>query len=139
QQAKYQQSQPDNPTPETDLLLISQSDIAECWHEIAGIYVAPTVEQYIVNLVEMTRHPDRVSEAFASYISLGVSPRGTLALDRCGRACAWLDGRDAVLPEDIQRIAPAVLRHRLLLSYQANADNCTPDQAIAMLLDAVVA
>lgn len=138
QQAKYQQKQPDNPPPETDPLLISQQDIAECWREIAAIYVAPTVEQYIVNLVEMTRHPDRVSDTFAGYISLGVSPRGTLALDRCGRACAWLDGRDAVLPEDIQRIAPAVLRHRLLLSYQANADNCTPDQAIAMLLNAVV-
>lgn len=139
QQAKYQAAQHENPVPETDPLLISQQDIAECWREIATVYVAPTVEQYIVNLVEMTRHPDQVSEVFASYISLGISPRGTLALDRCGRACAWLDGRDAVLPEDIQRIAPAVLRHRLLLSYQANADNCTPDQAIAMLLSAVVA
>lgn len=139
QQAKYQAAQHENPVSETDPLLISQQDIAECWREIATVYVAPTVEQYIVNLVEMTRHPDQVSEAFAGYISLGISPRGTLALDRCGRACAWLDGRDAVLPEDIQRIAPAVLRHRLLLSYQANADNCTPDQAIAMLLSAVVA
>lgn len=139
QQAKYQADQHENPVPETDPLLISQQDIAECWREIATVYVAPTVEQYIVNLVEMTRHPDQVSEVFAGYISLGISPRGTLALDRCGRACAWLDGRDAVLPEDIQRIAPAVLRHRLLLSYQANADNCTPDQAIAMLLSAVVA
>ncbi|MEG3111562.1 MoxR family ATPase [Pantoea sp. T14] len=139
QQAKYQAAQHENPVPETDPLLISQQDIAECWREIATVYVAPTVEQYIVNLVEMTRHPDQVSEVFAGYISLGISPRGTLALDRCGRACAWLDGRDAVLPEDIQRIAPAVLRHRLLLSYQANADNCTPDQAIAMLLSAVVA
>ena len=139
QQAKYQAAQHENPVPETDPLLISQQDIAECWREIATVYVAPTVEQYIVNLVEMTRHPDQVNEVFAGYISLGISPRGTLALDRCGRACAWLDGRDAVLPEDIQRIAPAVLRHRLLLSYQANADNCTPDQAIAMLLSAVVA
>lgn len=138
QQAKYQAAQHETPPPETDLL-ISQQNIADCWREIATVYVAPTVEQYIVNLVEMTRHPDQVSEALASYISLGISPRGTLALDRCGRACAWLDGRDAVLPEDIQRIAPAVLRHRLLLSYQANADNCTPDQAIAMLLNAVVA
>jgi MoxR-like ATPase len=139
QQARYQAARHENPPPATDPLLIGQQDIADCWREIATVYVAPTVEQYIVNLVEMTRHPDQVSEAFASYISLGISPRGTLALDRCGRACAWLDGRDAVLPEDIQRIAPAVLRHRLLLSYQANADNCTPDQAIAMLLNAVVA
>ncbi|WP_422881784.1 AAA family ATPase [Pantoea agglomerans] len=139
QQARYQAARHENLPPATDPLLIGQQDIADCWREIATVYVAPTVEQYIVNLVEMTRHPDQVSEAFASYISLGISPRGTLALDRCGRACAWLDGRDAVLPEDIQRIAPAVLRHRLLLSYQANADNCTPDQVIAMLLNAVVA
>ncbi|WP_428946364.1 AAA family ATPase [Pantoea sp. FN060301] len=139
QQAKYQTTQPSPPGDHDAVLQISQPDIAECWREIASVYVAPAVEQYIVNLVEMTRHPDTVSETFASYISLGISPRGTLALDRCGRACAWLDGRDAVLPEDIQRIAPAVLRHRLLLSYQANADNCSPDRAIAMLLDAVVA
>lgn len=139
QQAKYQADRaavaPVNETP----LQISQQEIADCWREIANIYVAPTVEQYIVNLVEMTRHPETVSETFASYISLGISPRGTLALDRCGRAWAWLEGRDAVLPEDIQRVAPAVLRHRLLLSYQANADNCSPDRVIAMLLDAVVA
>ncbi|PLR30078.1 AAA family ATPase [Chimaeribacter arupi] len=138
QQAKYQAAQHEMPPSETDIQ-ISQQDIADCWREITTVYVAPTVEQYIVNLVEMTRHPDQVSDVFAGYISLGISPRGTLALDRCGRACAWLEGRDAVLPEDIQRIAPAVLRHRLLLSYQANADNCTSDQAIAMLLNAVVA
>ncbi|WP_343550647.1 MoxR family ATPase [Pantoea sp.] len=139
QQAKYQATPAASSAAQRDALLISQQDIAACWRDIASIYVAPTVEQYIVNLVEMTRHPEQVSETFASYISLGISPRGTLALDRCGRASAWLDGRDAVLPEDIQRIAPAVLRHRLLLSYQANADNCTPDQAIGMLLNAVVA
>lgn len=139
QQAKYQATPAASSAAQHDALLISQQDIAACWRDIASIYVAPTVEQYIVNLVEMTRHPEQVSETFASYISLGISPRGTLALDRCGRASAWLDGRDAVLPEDIQRIAPAVLRHRLLLSYQANADNCTPDQAIGLLLNAVVA
>lgn len=139
QQAKYQATPAASSAAQHDALLISQQDIAACWRDIASIYVAPTVEQYIVNLVEMTRHPEQVSETFASYISLGISPRGTLALDRCGRACAWLDGRDAVLPEDIQRIAPAVLRHRLLLSYQANADNCTADQAIGLLLNAVVA
>ena len=139
QQAKYQQSQPGRLPTDAEPLRISQQDIAACWQAIASVYVAPTVEQYIVNLVEMTRRPEQVSEAFAGYISLGISPRGTLALDRCGRALAWFEGRDAVMPEDIQRIAPAVLRHRLLLSYQANADNCTSDQAVRMLLDAVVA
>ncbi|WP_053143152.1 AAA family ATPase [Erwinia billingiae] len=137
QQAQYQAAKPD--AVAAAITRLSQADIASCWQEIASVYVAPTVESYIVNLVEMTRQPASVSETFASYIALGVSPRGTLALDRCGRALAWLEGRDAVLPEDIKRIAPAVLRHRLLLSYQANADNCSADRAVQMLLDAVVA
>lgn len=137
QQAQYQAARPD--AVAAAITRLSQADIANCWQEIASVYVAPTVESYIVNLVEMTRQPASVSDTFASYITLGVSPRGTLALDRCGRALAWLEGRDAVLPEDIKRIAPAVLRHRLLLSYQANADNCSADRAIQMLLDAVVA
>ncbi|WP_202308443.1 AAA family ATPase [Dryocola clanedunensis] len=123
--------------PET--LMLSQEDVATCWQEISAVYVAPGIEDYIVNLVDMTRHPQGVSDKLASYISFGVSPRGTLALDRCGRALAWLEGRDAVLPEDIQKVAPAVLRHRLMLSYQANADNCSADDVIKLLLDAVVA
>lgn len=118
---------------------ISQADMGRCWQAISDIYVAPTVEDYIVSLVEMTRQPQQVSDTFASYVALGISPRGTLALDRAGRAQAWLEGRDAVLPDDIQRIAPAVLRHRLLLSYQASADQVTADDVVRMLLDAVVA
>ena len=113
--------------------------MGRCWQAISDIYVAPTVEDYIVSLVEMTRQPQQVSDTFASYVALGISPRGTLALDRAGRAQAWLEGRDAVLPDDIQRIAPAVLRHRLLLSYQASADQVTADDVVRMLLDAVVA
>ncbi|MCU6668277.1 MoxR family ATPase [Enterobacteriaceae bacterium H4N4] len=139
QQQKYQAQSTEPAVAEPDILMLSQQDIASCWQEISAIYVAPTVENYIVNLVNMTRHPQAVSDTLAGYISIGVSPRGTLALDRCGRALAWLEGRDAVMPEDIQHVAPAVLRHRLMLSYQANADNCSPDDIVRMLLDAVVA
>ncbi|MGB7801774.1 AAA family ATPase [Buttiauxella sp.] len=139
QQEKYLASREESPEIPPETLMLSQADIATCWQEISAIYVAPTIENYIVNLVDMTRHPQGISDTIASYITFGVSPRGTLALDRCGRALAWLEGRDAVLPEDIQRVAPAVLRHRLMLSYQANADNCSPDDVIRMLLDAVVA
>lgn len=120
-------------------LMLSQAEIAESWQAIAAVHVADTVEEYIVNLIAATRQPQSVSDKLASYINIGVSPRGTLALDRCGRAQAWLEGRDAVLPEDIRRIAPAVIRHRLMLSYQANADNCTADDVVKLLLDAVVA
>ncbi|HHS1136519.1 TPA: AAA family ATPase [Salmonella enterica subsp. enterica] len=139
QQQKYRAGHQESPEIAAETLMLSHADIAACWQEISAIYVAPTIENYIVNLVNMTRHPEGVSDTIASYITVGVSPRGTLALDRCGRALAWLEGRDAVLPEDIQRVAPAVLRHRLMLSYQANADNCSPDDVIRMLLDAVVA
>ncbi|MGL4427622.1 MAG: AAA family ATPase [Silvania sp.] len=139
QQQKYQAQSTEPAAAQPDTLMLSQQDIASCWQEISAIYVAPTVENYIVNLVNMTRHPQAVSDTLAGYISIGVSPRGTLALDRCGRALAWLEGRDAVMPEDVQKVAPAVLRHRLMLSYQANADNCSPDDIVRMLLDAVVA
>jgi len=139
QQKKYQAGSVVAGGKQPETLMLSQQDIATCWQEISAVYVAPTIENYIVNLVDMTRHPQGVSDTLASYITFGVSPRGTLALDRCGRALAWLEGRDAVLPEDIQHVAPAVLRHRLMLSYQANADNCSPDDVIRMLLDAVVA
>lgn len=139
QQQKYLASSTEQPEKLPETLMLSQADISTCWQEISAVYVAPTIENYIVNLVEMTRHPQGVSDTLASYITFGVSPRGTLALDRCGRALAWLEGRDAVLPEDIKLVAPAVLRHRLMLSYQANADNTSADDVIRMLLDAVVA
>lgn len=139
QQQKYLAQSAGPAAVEPEILMLSQQDIATCWQEISAIHVAPTIEKYIVNLVNMTRHPQKVSDTLAGYIGIGVSPRGTLALDRCGRALAWLEGRDAVLPEDIQRVAPPVLRHRLMLSYQANADRRSPDDIIRMLLDAVVA
>ncbi|MBS0905737.1 MoxR family ATPase [Pantoea dispersa] len=140
QQAKYrEQDTPAVNAAAPPPVKISQADMGRCWQAISDIYVAPTVEEYIVSLVEMTRQPQQVSDTFASYVALGISPRGTLALDRAGRAQAWLEGRDAVLPDDIQRIAPAVLRHRLLLSYQASADQVTADDVVRMLLDAVVA
>ena len=139
QQQKYQQLSQNQPSAAAETLMLTQQEIAECWQAIAHVHVAPTIENYIVNLVDLSRHPENVSDTLASYLTFGISPRGTLALERCGRAQAWLEGRDAVMPEDIKKIAPAVLRHRLMLSYQANADNCTPDDAVQMLLDAVVA
>lgn len=139
QQQKYLASSTEQSEKLPETLMLSQADISTCWQEISAVYVAPTIENYIVNLVDTTRHPQGISDTLASYITFGVSPRGTLALDRCGRALAWLEGRDAVLPEDIKLVAPAVLRHRLMLSYQANADNTSPDDVIRMLLDAVVA
>ncbi|MGU3521839.1 AAA family ATPase [Enterobacteriaceae bacterium C23F] len=139
QQAKYQAlAQSEAASPE-ETLTLSQQEIAASWQAISSVYVAPAMEEYIVNLIAATRQPQSVSDTLASYIQIGVSPRGTLALDRCSRAQAWLEGRDAVQPEDIRLIAPAVLRHRLMLSYQASADSRTADDVVKLLLDAVVA
>lgn len=139
QQAKYQALAQNEMVTAQETLTLSQQEIATSWQAISSVYVAPAIEEYIVNLIAATRQPESISETLASYITIGVSPRGTLALERCGRAQAWLEGRDAVLPEDIRRIAPAVIRHRLMLSYQANADNRTADDVVKLLLDAVVA
>jgi MoxR-like ATPase len=139
QQAKYQALAQSATAQPEETLTLSQQDIAASWQAISAVYVAPAIEEYIINLINATRYPQNVSEKLASYIHIGVSPRGTLALERCARAQAWLEGRDAVLPEDVRRIAPAVIRHRLMLSYQANADNCTADDVVKILLDAVVA
>jgi MoxR-like ATPase len=139
QQAKYQALTQSETAQSQETLTLSQQDIAASWQAISTVYVAPAIETYIINLINATRHPQSISDKLASYIHIGVSPRGTLALERCARAQAWLEGRDAVLPEDVRRIAPAVIRHRLMLSYQANADNYTADDVVKMLLDAVVA
>ncbi|WP_434641901.1 AAA family ATPase [Klebsiella sp. I138] len=138
-QAKYPAlTQPDT-LAANDPFTLTQQEIAASWQAISAIYVAPTIEEYIVSLSRASRSPDAISELLAGYIHTGISPRGTLALERCGRAQAWLEGRDAVLPADIRRVAPAVMRHRLILSYQATADNRSPDDVVNMLLDAVVA
>jgi MoxR-like ATPase len=133
-----QQKANDDVTPDAPTQKLTAEILHQCRQAIAGIYVAPAMEEYIINLVCVTRDPRSVSDTLASYIALGVSPRGSLALDRAARAHAWLNDREAVQPEDIQAVAPAVLRHRILLSYQASADNYSADDAIATLLSVVV-
>ncbi|ENT2949602.1 AAA family ATPase [Klebsiella aerogenes] len=138
QQTKYGVAAKTPPAPEAESLRFSQQEIASCWQEISAIHVAPIIETWIVELVNASRQPQHISEQLASYLAYGLSPRGTLALERCARAQAWLAGRDAVRPEDVRFIAPAVMRHRLMLSYQASADGCSADDVITMLLNAVV-
>ena len=84
-----------------------------------------------------TRTPKSFSENLARWFALGASPRGTLALDQCARANAWLQQRDYVTPEDVQEVAPECLRHRISLSYDAIADGITADDVIAELLKQV--
>jgi MoxR-like ATPase len=105
--------------------------------EISGIRVADAIARYIIDIINATRHPDRYDATLASWIQLGASPRGGIGLDHAARAHAWLDGRDFVAPDDVRAVAHPVLRHRLMLSYNANADGVQADQALDKLLQLV--
>ncbi len=98
------------------------------------MHMGESVEEYAVQLVLASRDPSPYSEALARRISFGASPRATIALDRCARAYAWLQGRDYVSPEDVQAVAYDVLRHRILVSFEAEAEGITSDGIIGDLL-----
>jgi len=116
---------------------IPQDVIFSARDEIHAIQMAAAVEQYIVALIEATRYPERYDKDLRKWIQYGASPRGTIGLDKCSRAYAWLKGRDYVRPDDVQAIAHDVLRHRLLLSYDAQAEGVKPDQVIDKLIKLV--
>ncbi|BCG19644.1 AAA family ATPase [Vibrio alginolyticus] len=117
--------------------MLSQQDIFTARKEVLDIHMAETIEQYIVRLVMATRQANEYDSELDKWLSMGVSPRATIALDRCARAHAWLAGRDFVSPEDVQTMAYPVLRHRLLLSYHAQAEGITANQVIDKLLNLV--
>lgn len=110
------------------------SDLYAARQEVLEVFMADDVEDYIVRLVTATRNPARHNEDLARWLEFGASPRGTLCLDSCARAHAWLEGRDYVSPGDVQAIVHDVLRHRLLLTFEAEADGISADDAIAQLL-----
>ena len=114
--------------------IASSAQVFAARREVLALRMAGPLAQYIVELVLATREPAAYDPALAPLLRLGASPRATIGLDRAARAHAWLAGRDYVSPEDIQAIAPDVLRHRLLLSYQARADGVGADEVVARLL-----
>jgi MoxR-like ATPase len=101
---------------------------------VMQLHMAPAVEDYLIQLVLATREPAPYAPELERWVSFGASPRATIALDRCARAHAWLQGRDYVSPADVQAIAPDVLRHRVLVSFEAEAEGVTPDRVVATLL-----
>jgi len=123
----------------TDLTPIDPTIILEARKGIQKVSVSSPVEKYLVDLVVATRHPESLSPALASWITIGSSPRASIALHRAARAEAWYRERDHVLPEDVRTVAPAVLRHRLMLSYDAFADGVDSDQVVKELLALVAA
>jgi MoxR-like ATPase len=116
---------------------IAIDDVFAARREIAGLHIAEAIETYIVDLVNATRQPGRYSEDLGRQVELGASPRAGLALDRCARAYAWLNGSDFVSPGDVQAIAPDVLRHRIALSYEATGAGRDADAVVADLLKLV--
>ncbi len=91
----------------------------------------------MVALVFATRYPERYSDELRSWIEVGASPRGGIALDRCARAHAWLHERDHVTPDDVRAIANDVLRHRIMLSYSADAGGVTTDRVVDAIVEQV--
>ncbi|MGH8192820.1 MAG: AAA family ATPase [Woeseiaceae bacterium] len=117
--------------------LLSVSSIMQARQAILQLHLASELEQYIVNVVVATRNPGAVDNSLTGQIMYGASPRACMGIDRTARAHAWLEGRDYVGPEDIQAVAADVLRHRLVLSFEAEADGVTPDSIIERVLDGV--
>ncbi len=116
---------------------ISQEVIFDARKAVLEIHLAPALEKYIVDLIMATRQPEKYDDKLKQWLAFGASPRATIALDRCARARAWLHNRDFVSPEDIQAVFHNVLRHRILLTYQAEAEGVSANQLLDHLLTLV--
>ena len=116
---------------------ISQSELFAARKAILGLYLAEPLEKYLVQLIVATREAAEFDEQLGRWIEYGASPRATIALDKCARAHAWLEGRDFVAPDDIQAVLHNVLRHRIILSYEAQADGISKDDVISRILELV--
>jgi len=113
---------------------ISQQNLLQARDDVLDIHLDASLDNYIVEIILATRNAERYGEDMANWIQHGASPRATMALDRCARAYAWLNNRDFVTPEDIQLIAPDVLRHRIILSFEAEAEGQSADSCIDEIL-----
>ncbi len=117
-----------------DKFVISQQVLFAARYEILNIHMSPEVEDYLLKIILATRNPKPYDETLANWVNYGVSPRATIALDRCARAHAWLSGKDYVAPSDIQAVVADIFRHRILLSFEAEANGIDPDYFISKLL-----
>ncbi|WP_282295956.1 MoxR family ATPase [Stenotrophomonas sp. PS02289] len=113
---------------------MSLEDVFAARRAVLNLHMAPALERYVVELVLATREPARYDAALARRIAWGASPRGSIALERCARARAWLQGRDYVTPDDVRNVAPDVLRHRVLPSYEATAEGWDGQRLVTELL-----
>jgi MoxR-like ATPase len=116
---------------------LSPDVIFDARFEIAAVKISEEVEKYMVDIISATRHPEKYSETIAPWIDFGASPRGTIAIDRSARTHAWMKGKDFVSPDNVRAVVHDCLRHRLILSYEANAEGITADHVIDELLKLV--
>ena len=123
----------------SDPIHVTQQQIFAARAEIIELHMIPDIEEYIVQFTMATRNPLAYGDDLSSWIEYGVSPRGTIALDACARAHAWLNDRDFVTPEDVQAVAHDTLRHRIGLTFEAEAKGVTADHIIDELIDRVSA
>ncbi|MDJ0882459.1 MAG: MoxR family ATPase [Gammaproteobacteria bacterium] len=117
--------------------LLSQDDLFAAREEVLDTHLSEPLENYLLNLVMATRQPQAYGQDLASWMEYGASPRASIGLDRCAKAHAWLEGRDYVTPDDIQGVAFDVLRHRIILSFEAEAEGITTDRFINELINRV--
>ena len=125
--------------PLADIVSLSEADIKAARQAALALHMAENVEEYLVQLIIASREPGRYDPELANWLEYGASPRGTIALDRCARAHAWLNGKDYVSPDDIQAVFHDVLRHRIILSFEAEAAGISKDQVLDRILELVPA
>lgn len=116
---------------------INIEDVLAARREVLNVHTSEAVEEYLVQLIMATRHPEKYDNKLGGQVLYGASPRATIALDRCAKINAWLSGRDFVTPEDIHAVIYDVLRHRLILTFEAQAEGVTTDDIIGKLLSLV--
>jgi len=116
---------------------LSQKTLFAARQAVNQIHMTEAVEEYLVQLILATRNSESYGGDLAQWLDYGASPRATIALDRCSRSLAWMEGRDFVTPDDIRAVTHDVLRHRLILSFEAEANGITANQVIDKLLDTV--
>src|ERR1700755_1563649 len=118
---------------------VPQQSIFDARGEIDDVFVSDLAQKYMVDLIFATRFPQRYGEPLSKWLQVGASPRGSLALDRCARVRAWLDGHEFVTPDHVRAVMHDCLRHRLILSYEALSQGITADQAIDKIASLVAA
>ncbi len=113
---------------------LAVEDILSARREVLNVHMSEAIEEYLIQLIVATRHPENYDKKLAGQVLYGASPRATIALDRAAKINAWLEGRDFVSPEDIHAVVYEILRHRLILTFEAQAEGVTTDDVISALL-----